>query len=250
MKKTSAPKITATDDLVDKEKAVEEVKETPETPEIPKAPEAPEKPETTAEEVGDVPTVDQNAALKIEDAKTQEENVPDIDKNSSLKVESVREADEEAPIEKSNKKLFIFGAVIFIFTVLATSSFGIFWAQNSSKVKKEVTPKEEQEVSTTPAPKKTLKREDWSLEVLNGSGVAGTAKKTADKLEALGYKIAKTGNADKQSYKESELYIAVDTSKEDTVLLLEDLGKELGITSVSGELKDSTANARIIIGEK
>ena len=45
----------------------------------------------------DVPTVDQNADLKIENAKAKEENVPDIDKDSSLKVESVKEADEEAP---------------------------------------------------------------------------------------------------------------------------------------------------------
>ena len=59
-----------------------------------------------------------------------------------------------------------------------------------------------------------------------------------------------TGNADEQNYKESELYVSADKSEEAVALLLEDLEKELGITSVVEKLKDTDFDARIIIGEK
>lgn len=109
----------------------------------------------------------------------------------------------------------------------------------------------------TPAPtsQPVLNRSDWSLEILNGSGVTGAAKKLADKIQPLGYPVVKTGNADKDNY--SRTQILVKKSLQDKVeLIIADLKDIIKIASVAGDLpaggqglKDSTASARIIIGK-
>jgi hypothetical protein len=98
------------------------------------------------------------------------------------------------------------------------------------------------EVSPTPI----NNRADITLEVLNGSGVAGMAARTAERLEALGYSVIGTGNADRSNYTETQILVApeFDTAE----LLLSDLTREFDSASVSGELQDSTASARIIVG--
>jgi hypothetical protein len=98
------------------------------------------------------------------------------------------------------------------------------------------------EVSPTPI----NNRAEITLEVLNGSGVAGMAARTAERLEALGYSVIGTGNADRSNYTETQILVApeFDTAE----LLLSDLTREFDSASVSGELQDSTASARIIVG--
>lgn len=159
------------------------------------------------------------------------------------------EEDQPPPMEKSNKKLFKMGAIIS--GVIIILAVGFFLTQRKNITQPEQTPKPTSTpaVSPTTTPKPSFNRSEWSLEVLNGSGVTGAAKKLADKLAELGYKILKTGNADRSDYAKSELFVAKDRKdKQDS--LLEDLKKELSIASVSGELTDSTASARIFIGKE
>lgn len=97
----------------------------------------------------------------------------------------------------------------------------------------------------TPSP---LVRSDWSFEVLNGTTTTGEAKKIADQITALGYTIVKTGNADKNDYPKTEILVKKDlVDKID--LVIADLKDVLKIASFAGELNDSTASARIIIGK-
>lgn len=99
----------------------------------------------------------------------------------------------------------------------------------------------------TPTPV-ALVKSDWSLEVVNGSGAGGLAKKIADKITALGYNVIKVGNADKSDYAQSEILVKKELlDKVD--LVIADLKDVIKIASVGGELKDSTASARIIIGK-
>lgn len=108
----------------------------------------------------------------------------------------------------------------------------------------------------TPVPTETplpinepvFNRSDWSLEILNGSGVAGAAKKLADKIQAQGYPIVKTGNAEKDNYSQTQILVKI--SLQDQVeLIIADLKDTIKIASVAGELKEGTASARIIIGK-
>ncbi len=101
----------------------------------------------------------------------------------------------------------------------------------------------------TPAPTRSLNRADWSFEVLNGSGITGEAKKVAETLTKLGYAVVKTGNADQSNYTENKLFVRADKNQ-DADLVLPDLKSDFNIASVSGELTEGTASARLIIGKK
>lgn len=154
------------------------------------------------------------------------------------------EEDSVAP----NKKLFFLGGVVLALVVFLDLGVLIFWRRQVSQ-QKEPTTVEIQEIQIPQESLETIKREEWALEVLNGSGVVGAAAKAADTLESLGYKVVKAGNADRQDYKGNLLFVSPEMlDKAD--LLVSDLSVEFNIASVSGELEDSTASARIILGRE
>ncbi len=93
------------------------------------------------------------------------------------------------------------------------------------------------------------KRSSLSIEVLNGSGVAGEAAKASDILKKLGYKNILVGNADNTNYQ--NVSIQVKKSKEDTLNILRaDLSKNYTIGETSSNLSESsTEDALVIIGK-
>lgn len=71
--------------------------------------------------------------------------------------------------------------------------------------------------SPTPTPKpeiKTIKREDISISILNGTGIPKEAGFLQGELEKLGYSEIETGNASKQDYKSTEVTFNSDLSSE------------------------------------
>lgn len=164
-------------------------------------------------------------------------------------------ADEELsdiPEEKSSKKIFI--VIILIAVLVAGVAGGIYYFRSKQssptpttedQVDEKAEDKQEEEPEVTSAPDQ-LEREEISLDILNGSGVAGLASSTANEFRELGYEIVEIGNA--ENIVENELY--VNPEVEGLIeILMEDLEEKLDISSVSGELEDSTASARIILGE-
>lgn len=91
-----------------------------------------------------------------------------------------------------------------------------------------------------------LERSEISLEILNGSGVAGLAAETMVAFEGLGYDEISVGNA--ETVPGSELYVR--SGYEDRVdVLLDDVLAELEIATISGELEDDgEIVARIVLG--
>lgn len=205
-----------------------------------------EKPEETINEKSstpEVPSIDPNAPLKIEELTSRSE-VPTIDKNAPLKIEEVSISDELSIKEKTNKKLFLIGIAVFTAIIVGTGIFATFWLNTNPS--RELS--ETKEVSPGPevAPTKpAFDKGSITFEVLNGSGLAGAAKKYADNLQTLGYNVVKIGNADNSEYQNTQLYVASNLlDKIDPVLT------DLKISSVSGTLTDSTASARIIVGKE
>lgn len=138
--------------------------------------------------------------------------------------------------------------ILFILAIVVIGG-GIYFIAGlgGSKKQSSSTPTPSATAEPTPTPR-ALDRLQWSLEVLNGSGVTGAAKKLADQLKALGYPVVKTGNADRDDYTSNEFFVKKEL--EDSVeLFILDIKDIIKIASVSGELKDSTASARIIIGK-
>ncbi len=145
--------------------------------------------------------------------------------------------------KKSNRTLYIVILGIIVLTVVGAFIFNKKFSKQAEPI-----PSPTPIPTPTQTPKPALNRADWSFEVLNGTGVTGTAKKVADKLKELGYKIVKTGNADRSNYEKTQILVK-DDLKEKIDLVIADLKDVVKIASVGGELKDSTASARIILGK-
>lgn len=92
-----------------------------------------------------------------------------------------------------------------------------------------------------------LERGEISLEILNGSGVAGLAAETMVGFEELGYEEISVGNA--ETAPGNELYVRA--GYEDKIdVLMDDVLAELEIATVSGELMgDGEVIARIVLGQ-
>lgn len=176
-------------------------------------------------------------------------NIQSEEKKEEPAVETVQEV--TIPVEKSHKKLFIIVAGVLIVGALFT---GFFFFQKGSTSQEEKVPATAPEVSLTPAPPAggpapAIDRSEWTLEVLNGSGITGAAGKTAEKLTSLGYTVVKIGNADNNDYEETQLLVTKSMLPNGN-LLLEDIKKIIHVATISGELKNSTASARLILGNE
>ncbi|HET7099052.1 MAG TPA: LytR C-terminal domain-containing protein [Patescibacteria group bacterium] len=173
--------------------------------------------------------------------------VPQIDINTPLKVAIEESTDYKMGVTPKNKLLYIFGIVGFIGIGILVSSLLIFYLtvfKGKSENKAVTVNIDSNKIEGTPVPLKTFDRGSVSFEVLNGSGVAGAAKTAGSKVEGLGYKVTKTGNGEPTIG--NKLYLRKDIqqfSKE----IISDL-TDFGVTTVSGELTEGNASARLIIG--
>lgn len=101
----------------------------------------------------------------------------------------------------------------------------------------------------TPSPE-APKREDLSVQVLNGGGKPGAASKMKDFLETKGYKVDNLGNTEEYTYSKTE--ILVKAAKSAYLLLLEqDLKEGYDIGTAGATLPDSVKyDAQVIVGKK
>ncbi|KKU88317.1 MAG: Cell envelope-related transcriptional attenuator [Candidatus Gottesmanbacteria bacterium GW2011_GWA2_47_9] len=111
------------------------------------------------------------------------------------------------------------------------------------------------EPTPTPMPTPTptpmpAKREDISIQVLNGGGTPGAAGKMKKLLEEKGYTVADTGNTDEYTYEKTE--ILVKPGKEAYIALLEeDLKDAYTLGSTSATLSsDGSYDAQVIVGKE
>ncbi len=149
---------------------------------------------------------------------------------------------------KSGRKKLITAAVIVVIVLLGGWVVKSFVGE-SSKSGEQTGSQPIPTQFSTPTPKPQLIKSEWSFEVLNGSGVRGAAKKLADQLKDLGYQVVKVANADRDDYAKTQ--ILVTGNLQDKIdLVVADVKDVVKIASVAGELKDSTASARIIIGKE
>lgn len=169
------------------------------------------------------------------------------------------DASSGVPLEVWNQRLLVFGIFVTVVTVIAVSSL-IFLrsrtiiADSESQEEVEETTEEavtDQDLLTTPKPEDEeeivrVKREDITLEILNGSGVSGLAGNAALEMQELGYPLPETGNSARTEV--SELYISESFSEDQLDNLLKDVKRRFGIDKVTDTIEiDFTA--RIILGE-
>jgi len=200
--------------------------------------EEPVETEKSTEEATLIKEPAEKAVEKAGDEAKKEEEKP---KESSWDLE-----EEASSLGKKNKNFFKLGIIILVIILIVTGVL-FFFLFNSNSKKAPIETKKTT-IEPTKAPEKTeINRSEWTLEVLNGSGVVGVAAKAAAKLTEQGYTVIKTGNANNQDYKKSELFVS-ENMQSKAQLIIDDLKSDYGFSSVSGILSNSTASARIILG--
>ena len=188
---------------------------------------------------------------KVEDIEPPQIPPEENEPTTSTPTEPMQPQKEETlaiPVEKSNRRLFTIGLVAFIATLITAGAYIAysFSTKRSAEMEDELLALTPTVVPVSPTP--ALDRLIFKLEVLNGSGVAGAAASAASTLSSRGYPIIRIGNADKSDYENTQVFIAKDlVSQEES--LLKDFAVDFPSASNAGELKNSTASARIIVGK-
>lgn len=151
------------------------------------------------------------------DKPVEKEEVKPPDKVAKEAVEE-KEKEPEAESESKegiNKKLLV-GAV-FAVLLLGILAGGIYYFKSKVSDKAPTRPEEVAKATSTPEPTQTPTPEpeivlaDYSLSVLNGSGVVGEADKVKDILASAGFEEIETDNADSYDYTNTEVSFKKDT---------------------------------------
>lgn len=113
---------------------------------------------------------------------------------------------------------------------------------------KEASPSaEKKETTVSPKPKTSINKNDFTIQVLNGSGKIGVAGVAKDFLISKGYNVANTGNADHFNYQKTTVQIKT-SKKAISDLLTKDLKERYSIDIGSPLAEDEQFDILIIIG--
>ncbi len=141
----------------------------------------------------------------------------------------------------------LFWIIIAIFAVLGVAAGGIgIYLQNKSKPTLLASPAPEVSPLPSSSPEVQLNRKDLQIQVLNGSGVVGAAKKAQDYLEGLGYKVAAVGNASSSDYTTTQISLK-DSKKDFLSMLKKDLSGKYDVANTADSLEDNSKYDAVII---
>lgn len=204
---------------------------------------------------------DEENAVSLDESNDQEE----IDPKESQEEDQV-EAVNESPLEKDraffnmppdgyeNKKgnLPYFLKVMIITFVVALGLFaGIYYFVTNKTINLIPNFKNNTEATATPTKEvptlQPVNLADYTLQVLNGTSISGTAAKVKTSLEGEGFKVLSIGNADKDDYTLTEISAKKKVDPRFVDKLKEVLSKTYKIGAVS-ELASGEADVIIKIG--
>lgn len=182
--------------------------------------------------------------LKKSASMVNTNDVPYVDIEAPLAVSMNESTVYETGITPKNKFLYILGSFGF-FAIIFLTGIALYFYLNYFKVKME-------DKSVIATENKIIQEEQIQLdkssiyfEILNGSGVAGEARKVGNSIEEVGYKVVSTGNTTRT--KGNKLYLDLKV-QEHSKQIIADLAK-FDISTVSGVLNNSSVSARLIIGK-
>ncbi len=170
---------------------------------------------------------------------------------------------EGLPEKSSSKK----GTIVLLLIILLVlcGAFGgyIYWRQgknilsqkfslpsfisnknNSAKSEVKITPT----LVVTPTPT-AIDKSQYSIQVLNGSGVTGEAAKVKQFLTSDGFSVSTTGNADNENYTDTEIKAKSSVSQAFLTELMKELSVTYSVSSTTSVLSaQSSADIIVIIG--
>ena len=153
-------------------------------------------------------------AVSVEEPARAEETLGEVKPAEETSSVDLTMSSEEGSQGKG-KKVFI---IVFVLVLIAgIVAGGLFYYKSKVAVTKDESGSSETVATptlgsqTTPTPSEEVKLSDYSVQILNGSGIPGEAGKVVDLLKKEGFSDLKTGNADSYSYTISEISLKKDT---------------------------------------
>jgi len=193
------------------------------------------------------PVVEEVATPEQEpEVQPQVENVA-LPEPEVVKTEAQSSGSEPSNEDRSTKIYVISIIISIIILAIASGVFVYRSRQTIEEVQPEPTPTPEEVVMKEEEKVKVIERKDITLEVLNGSGVAGLAGDTKGIFEDLGYTVDSVGNTD--STEGNQLYISDKYTQEELANLITDAKEKLDIPEVAAKLSDLDVTARIVLGK-
>lgn len=157
--------------------------------------------------------------------------------------------------EKKKSKLWIVLVFVIILAIVGGALYYFreeFILKTAEEEKKPQTPAPTpSEVSPTPTPSADVETDpsEYSIKVLNGSGIAGEAAKVKDILEGTGFIVKDIGNADAATYEKTVIKAKEDVSKDFLDLLRVQLGELYLLDANEDLLESEDLDVIIIIGK-
>lgn len=189
---------------------------------------------------------------KVEVVEVEETAEQVVEENPEEPTESVVEENPSEELSEilqnnSNKKVTIisFLAGFLLGTVISTGAFYFYNLQNSQAN----TVSEAVEASPTPSPKPEVILSKYSLQILNGSGVAGRAGEVADTLEEEGLQKAHTGNADSRGFEETTVGVKEGTPSEIYNTIKDVLSDDYDVEKTEALGDDSDFDIVVTVGQ-
>lgn len=143
--------------------------------------------------------------------------------------------------------------LIIIAILLILAGGGFYYYQSTQKPVETVKEEETKEESVTPTEEPTpadIENDAYTIELLNGSGIAGEAGRAQELLEGEEFKVDSTGNAENYDFEETVIQAGSDVEEAWIDVLRETLGKNYTVKSGVTKLDsaDSTADVVVIVG--
>lgn len=158
----------------------------------------------------------------------------------------------EAVLEARSRRLYTIGGLAALavmaaaLAMLVTSAGQLYQREQRLTVTEQPEAAEVKDQQPSEQPP-VFNRSEWSVEVLNGTRVAGVARKVADQLAGRGYHILRVANADRRDYASTELQVSSELIDQ-AELIKKDLQEILKLTQPASELKEGEVSVRITIG--
>ncbi len=141
------------------------------------------------------------------------------------------------------------GKILIIVAILLLLAGGYFYYQSTQNRESGVSvtePKENEPTEPTPT-KVEVKKDAFTIEILNGSGIAGEAGRAQELLESADFKIDSTGNAENYDFEETVIQAGSDVDEAWIELLRDELGKQYTVKSGVTKLDETASDADVVV---
>lgn len=161
-------------------------------------------------------------------------------------VEPTPEIDDS---EKKNKNIFYVGSIFCALFLIVTSTTYFAYqkliTEPSITKSASPTPQPKTEIAITPTPTSEISNSVISVIVLNATSKSGLASTNAQKISNLGFKVVKTGNANKQ--RNSTIYVKPNLGDKTRNIITEIKSRIPNLTETN--TSQSSEDIEIILGE-